>query len=133
MMPMGFSVFAKWWDISDDDGYVRWAQWQPLLARSVWRWWTGPDNKLVGIQQRVWRNYRWEFEDIHASRLIRFTHRQEGDNFDGWSIFRPIYKHWFYLDQLYKIQALTVERSAVLPPIGDRKSTRLNSSHTVIS
>lgn len=117
MLPFGFSVFAKWFRV-DDDGWVKWARFEPLLQRTLWRWWVGADSQLVGIQQRTFKNWRVEFEDISADRILRFAWRQEGNNYDGWSVLRSAYKHWYYLDGMYKIQAIAVERSATMPPIG---------------
>lgn len=127
MLPFGFSVFAKWFRI-DPDGWVKWARWEPLLQRTLWRWWVGADTQLVGIQQRTFKNWRIEFEDIHADRILRFAWRQEGNNYDGWSVLRSAYKHWYYLDGFYKIQAISVERSAIAPPIGYLASTDMNQS-----
>lgn len=127
MLPFGFSVFAKWFRV-DDDGWVKWARFEPLLQRTLWRWWIGADSQLVGIQQRTFKNWRVEFEDIHADRILRFAWRQEGNNYDGWSVLRSAYKHWYYKDGFYKIQAIAVERSATMPPIGTLGPQDLNQA-----
>jgi len=51
--------------------------------------------------------------DIPMTKLVRFTNRQEGDNFTGRSILRPAYKHWYMKDKLYKIDAVGHERQAL--------------------
>jgi len=50
---------------------------------------------------------------IEAARLVRFTRRQEGDNFEGISILRPAFRHWYIKDKLYKIDAVGHERHAL--------------------
>jgi phage gp29-like protein len=50
---------------------------------------------------------------IPLVRLVRFTNRQEGDNFVGRSVLRTSYKHWFMKDKLYKIDAVGHERQAL--------------------
>ena len=50
---------------------------------------------------------------IPLIKLVRFTNRQEGDNFTGRSILRPAYKHWYMKDKLYKIDAVGHERQAL--------------------
>lgn len=127
MLPFGFSVFAKWFRV-DDDGWIKWARFEPLLQRTLWRWWVGADSQLVGIQQRTFKNWRVEFEDIHADRILRFAWRQEGNNYDGWSVLRSAYKHWYYKDGFYKIQAIAVERSATMPPIGTLGPQDMNTA-----
>jgi hypothetical protein len=111
----GFMPFEVCWKI--EDGWVKWARWTPLLPRTIWRWWVGEDNELVGIQQWTFKNYSYQFVDIPADKLLLFVHRQEGNNYDGVSVLRSAYKHWFYKDNMYKIQAIGVERNAVIPPI----------------
>jgi hypothetical protein len=127
MLPFGFSVFAKWFRV-DDDGWIKWARFEPLLQRTLWRWWVGADSQLVGIQQRTFKNWRVEFEDIHADRILRFAWRQEGNNYDGWSVLRSAYKHWYYLDGFYKIQAIAVERTATMAPVGSLGPSDLNQA-----
>src|SRR5690348_10583413 len=87
MLPFGFSVFAKWWRI-DDEGFVKLARLEPILQRTLWRWWPGADNQLAGVQQRGFKNWQIVYEDIHADALLLFVNRQEGSNYDGWSVLR---------------------------------------------
>ena len=117
MMTYGFMPFEMVWR-EDDQGFTKWAQWLPLLPRTVWRWWVNQQTDLVGIQQRTYINYGWYYRDIPASKLLLFTHEREGNNYEGMSVFRAAYPHWFYLQQYYKIQAVGIERNAVTPPIG---------------
>lgn len=117
MMTFGFMPFELVWR-QDADGWTKWAQWMPLLPKTVWRWWVNQQTDLVGIQQRTYINYGWYYRDIPASKLLLFTNEREGNNYEGMSVFRAAYPHWFYLQQYYKIQAVGIERNAVTPPIG---------------
>lgn len=114
-IPYGFMVFEVNWRM--DDGWVKWSRWTPLLPRTIYRWWVGPDTELAGIQQWTWKDYSWHFIDIPASKLLRFARRQEGNNYEGVSALRAPYKHWFYKDQYYKVDAIGIERNAVVPPV----------------
>lgn len=111
----GFMPFEVNWRV--EDGWVKWARWTPLLPRTVWRWWVGADNELAGIQQWTFKNYNYCFVDIPADKLLLFAHRQEGNNFEGVSIFRSAYKHWWYKENFEKIDAIGIERNAVVPPV----------------
>lgn len=115
MLRFGFMAFEVNWRI--DDGWVKWARWTPLLPRTVWRWWVGDDNELVGIQQWTFKDYNYQFVDIPADKLLLFVHRQEGQNYEGVSIFRAAYKHWWMKEQYYKVQAIDIERNAISVPV----------------
>ncbi|WP_123703340.1 DUF935 family protein [Rathayibacter sp. PhB127] len=50
---------------------------------------------------------------IRAEKLMRITHKQEGDNYVGRSLLRAAYKHWYIKDKLYKIDAIGHERQSL--------------------
>lgn len=54
-----------------------------------------------------------ELIPIPLDRLVAFTNEQEGDNYEGTSVLRPAYKHWFYKDKLYQIDAIGHERQGL--------------------
>ena len=49
--------------------------------------------------------------------LLVITFRREASNILGTSILRPVYKHWYYKDQLYKIDAIQKERHGIGIPV----------------
>ena len=55
--------------------------------------------------------------DIPAWKFVVFTFRQEGDNYEGVSVLRSSYKHWYIKDQLYRFDAVKHERQAVWIPV----------------
>ncbi|MGZ3666839.1 MAG: phage portal protein family protein [Ktedonobacterales bacterium] len=111
----GFSTFEQVWRI--EDGWVKWARWTPLLPRTIWRWWVGDDNALVGVQQWTFKQHTYQFVDIPARKLITFHRRMEGQNYEGVSLLRSAYKHWFYKVQFEKVESVGIERNAVIPPV----------------
>ena len=54
---------------------------------------------------------------IPAEKLVIFTHRREGDNYEWISALRSAYKHWFIKDKLYKYSAIKHERQWIWIPI----------------
>lgn len=50
---------------------------------------------------------------IPLEKIVVFTNEQEGDNFEGRSILRSAYKHWFYVDKYYQIDAVGHERHSL--------------------
>ena len=115
MLQYGFSTFEICWKI--EDGWVKWARWIPLLPRTIWRWWVGDDNELVGVQQWTFKDYTYQFVNIPADKVMHFAYRQEGNNFEGISLLRSAYKHWYYKQNFEKIDAIGIERNAVVPPV----------------
>ncbi|TFB85839.1 DUF935 family protein [Cryobacterium algoricola] len=54
-----------------------------------------------------------KFKSIPLENLVVYTNEQEGDNYAGKSILRPAYKHWFYKDKIYQIDAIGSERQSL--------------------
>lgn len=54
---------------------------------------------------------------IPIEKLLVFTFDKEGGNMEGTSILRSAYKHWFYKENLYKIDAIQKERHGIGIPI----------------
>jgi phage gp29-like protein len=65
---------------------------------------------VPGVTQRLANG---DVRHIPLNKLIVFTNEQEGDNYEGRSILRAAYKHWFYKDKLYQIDAVGHERQAL--------------------
>lgn len=51
--------------------------------------------------------------DIPIWKLLILTNEKEGDNWEGMSLLRPAYKHWYYKENLYKIEAIAHERQGL--------------------
>lgn len=63
------------------------------------------------------------YPSIPWNKLILFTSDQEGNNFEGISILRAAYKHWYYKDLLYKVSSISAERFGVGVPTAKVKSS----------
>jgi hypothetical protein len=53
---------------------------------------------------------------IPIEKLIVFTINKKGGNLEGKSLLRTAYKHWYYKDHLYKIDAIQKERHGIGVP-----------------
>ena len=113
----GFMLFEPIYEIVD--GKVVWSRLAPRLPWTVQEWIPG-DGYLKGIVQYAWdyksKNYK-EFK-IPGSKLLRFTNRQSGFNFEGESILRGAFKHWHHKNTLYNIMIIRHERYGVGVPVG---------------
>ncbi|MCS7224049.1 MAG: DUF935 domain-containing protein [Armatimonadetes bacterium] len=70
-----------------------------------------PDGGLEGIRQSgVDPTGRWRQVTIPIDKLLLFIWRREFGNPYGFSLLRPIYKHWLLKDIYYKLQGVALER-----------------------
>jgi hypothetical protein len=114
MHPFGFSIFEKVWEIVD--GQVRYRKLAPRLPRTLSQWQLDETGGLRGIKQFAWRSNSYQYIEIPVEKLLVFTNEKEGSNFEGVSILRSAYKHWYYKDNLYRIDGIAAERHAVGVP-----------------
>ena len=54
---------------------------------------------------------------IPAEKLVIFTHRREGDDYEGSSVLRSAYKHWLIKDNLYRFDGVRHERQGIGIPV----------------
>lgn len=111
MLPYGVMLFEKVYGLRED-GRIIWRKFAPRLPKTISRWLVDAEGELVAVEQRVYGELG-RFVRIPASKLLRFTYRQEGSNFEGRSLLRDVYKHWWHKDTLYKLATLAAERTGV--------------------
>jgi len=113
MMPYGVMVFEKVFDTKEVNGKMRivWRKLAPRMPKSIHNWQTEDGNN--GIQQMTSGG---ELVSIPMDKLCVFVNEKEGDNWWGNSILRASYKHWYYKNNFYKIEAIGFERQAIGVP-----------------
>lgn len=141
MLPFGFSVFEKvyeWVDYThtpapipaDPSDTVLDENNNPVEPEPI----QPPDKnmKLIGLAKLASRKqrsiFKWEMDngqpgvhqilpgaayDIPWDKLVIFTNEKEGDNFEGISILRAAYKHWYLKDKMYLIDAIKIEKQSL--------------------
>lgn len=113
----GFSLFERVYEIQGNEvAEVKAAQ---RLATSIERWHT-KNRKLHEVEQfaQVDDDGGAQHVKIPAERITLFVNEQEGDNFEGKSVLRPVYKPWFIKDATEKIMAIQTERFGLGVPVG---------------
>jgi hypothetical protein len=55
--------------------------------------------------------------NIPINKLLVFSYDKEAGNIEGISVLRTAYKHWYYKDNLYKIDAIQKERHGIGVPV----------------
>ena len=54
---------------------------------------------------------------IPAAKILLFSFRREGENYEGVSVLRSAYKHWYFKDSMYRFDAVRHERQSVGIPV----------------
>lgn len=109
-LEFGFTVFEMVFEPRYIDGVLRIAlvklgYRKPTTISS----WETQDHQ-PGIQQQLPTGTT---VSMPLEKLIVLTNDQEGDNYQGTSILRAAYKHWYIKDRLYRIDAVGHERQAL--------------------
>lgn len=116
MLDFGFMLFEKVWTVQEEGEYKEFVVLHKLAPRppkTLWQWFTDEDGSLLSVKQLTVKAGTYQFLDIPASKLVRFTFQQEGDNFAGISMLRTAYPHWLIKKQLYVIDAIRATRYGV--------------------
>lgn len=117
MLDYGYMAFEKVFRF-DTDGRVRLQKLAPRHPLDIEKWNYdrngGPNgctmfsNPYEGPMVPV---------DVPITKLVVFSHEPEAGDISGISILRSAYKHWFYKDTMYKIDAIQKERHGIGIPI----------------
>lgn len=117
MLDYGYMAFEKVFRL-DIDGKLRLQKLAPRHPLDIERWEYDPQGGPNGCVM-----YSNPFEGpmvptyIPIEKLVVFSHEPEAGDISGISILRSAYKHWYYKDTLYKIDAIQKERHGIGIPI----------------
>ena len=113
MIPFGVMLFEKIYGTKDHDGktFVTVTKLAPRLPKSIMQW--ELKDKTFGIQQI---RQDGQIAQIPGSKLLIFINEREGNNWWGNSMIRAAYKHWYYKNNFYKIDAMAFERQGLGVP-----------------
>jgi phage gp29-like protein len=122
----GNSVFEKVFTyITEGEfkGYIGWEKFGHRMSKTIQRW-TMSDGVSPGIEQMLpvgvldpKTKKTKTMVEIPKWKLLYFILDMEGSNYEGISILRPAYKHWYMKDTYYKIDAIASERQGLGVPI----------------
>ena len=111
----GFAWFEKVYAVVD--GQFQFKDISPRLASTLYQWEVDTAGNFRGLVQRVRRGDKVEDIPLAADKVALFTFQQEANNYEGMSLLRPVYKHWFIKDALYRIDAIRFERFGIGVPV----------------
>ena len=112
MHPYGTMTFEIVYKLTED-GMIGWRKWAPRLPKTIVKYNTDKKGELESIVQRTYKDDNYLEITIPVEKLMVFVYRREGDNYLGTSILRQAYKHWFFRDKYYKIDAVSTERLGI--------------------
>lgn len=114
MLPYGVMAFEKVYGTMESDGktYVTVRKLGPRLPRSIQSWQL--NDGTFGVRQI---RQDGNIAEIPGSKLLVFVNEREGENWWGTSMLRAAYKHWYYKDRFYKIDAVAFERQGLGVPM----------------
>lgn len=121
----GSMLFEKVWEVRED-GLIHLRKFAPRLPSTIQRWMTDDHGGFAGVKQSAIKASGFELVDIPPEKLILFVNEQEGSNFRGVSMLRAAYKHWYYKDGHYRIDAIANERRGVGMDVGTIKAGATN-------
>lgn len=131
MLDYGYYAFEKVFKIVE--GLVWWDKFIPIHPIMVQEAIYSKEGGPAGL--KLFDENKDEGLDIDITKLLVFTFDKEAGDITGSSLLRSAYKHWFYKENLYKIDAIQKERHGIgIPiiklPVGFKTQDR-NDAHII--
>ncbi len=111
-LDFGCAAHEDLWHIDADK--IRLRKLAPRLPHTFYRFHVGDDGEsLLGLEQYGYRGGTFVNVVVPAEKLTLFVNEMEGANFYGRSVLRAAYQHWYIKSQLYRIDAISIERNGL--------------------
>lgn len=114
----GFFTFEKEYGWNDKGDHIELKRLIPIHPLDVQGWNYSPEGVLVGLTMEPLNGQdQTRKVEIPYSKLLNIVFEMEGGDLRGTSILRSAYKHWYFKDVLYKIDAIQKERHGIGVPV----------------
>jgi hypothetical protein len=131
MLDFGHYVFEKVYEVATwtpkpteehsrprERTVIKWKKMAPRHPMTIAEWKFDRDGMLKGIvQNTAGFGDRDSQVFIDVDKLLVFTLDEEAEDPTGISILRSAYKHWYYKDNLYRVDAIQKERHGIGVPV----------------
>lgn len=121
MADFGYYMFEKVWEHRVIDGELRTvlAKLAPRHPMDVKEWHFDAHGGPRGVTMYVESSDSNPLGEkyIPIEKLLVFSFDREAGNIEGISVLRSAYKHWYFKEQLYKIDAIQKERHGIGIPV----------------
>jgi phage gp29-like protein len=113
MLDFGYSVLEKTYELIDYEGKTRIgiSELGYRKQTSIYSWQT--KEKTPGITQQLIGDQI----SIPMAKLIVFTNKKKGDNYEGISLLRYCYRDWYMKKTLIKVNGINIERLGAGVPV----------------
>lgn len=109
----GSMPFEKVWEVDSGDKRVHLRKLAPRLPRTISKWQLDDTGGIKAITQNAMRGGSMTPVDIPVEKLLLFVNELEGSDYRGQSLLRSAYKHWFFKDGLYRVDAIAKEKRSI--------------------
>lgn len=102
-----------------------------LLPTSIWEnGWITKDRELLAIKQRGYVDGQWRTLDMPASKVLLTTWNRTGDNYAGFSAYRPVWYASKIMEHAMRLNGVSMVREAAGLPIAevDPKAPKLSTA-----
>ena len=114
-LDFGCAAHEDLWHIDGDR--VRLRKLAPRLPYTFYRYHVDEDGEsLLFLEQYGYRGNNFVNVLVPAEKLAYFVNDMEGAYFYGRSVLRAAYQHWYIKSQLYRIDAISIERNGLGVP-----------------
>jgi len=113
MLDYGHYAFEKVFSMRD--GMVIWQKFAPRHPTDIYEWKFDPHGGLNGLLMRAPMDSHEIPIPVH--KLAVFSYEMEAGDITGTSVLRSAYKHWYYKENFYKIDAIQKERHGIGIPL----------------
>jgi hypothetical protein len=119
MCDFGYYMFEKVWENRVVDGTMRTVlkKLAPRHPMDALVWEYDGNGGPAGVWMAGESGFPQDDYFIPIDKLLIFTFDKECGNIEGISVLRSAYKHWYYKEQLYKIDAIQKERHGIGVPV----------------
>lgn len=119
MLDFGYFCFEKVWEERYIDGQRRivWKKLSPRHPMDIQEWKYDERGGPAAIVMEPYDPFRQPEIEIPIDKLLVFTNEREAGNIQGTSALRSAYKHFYFKDNLYKIDAIQKERHGIGVPV----------------
>jgi len=114
-LDFGCAAHEDLWHIDGDK--VRLRKLAPRLPYTFYRYHVDEDGEsLLYLEQYGYRGNNFVNVLVPAEKIALFVNDMEGAYFYGRSVLRAAYQHWYMKSQIYRIDAISIERNGLGVP-----------------
>jgi hypothetical protein len=114
-LDFGCAAHEDLWHIDGDK--VRLRKLAPRLPYTFYRYHVDEDGEsLLYLEQYGYRGNNFVNVLVPAEKIAYFVNDMEGAYFYGRSVLRAAYQHWYIKSQIYRIDAISIERNGLGVP-----------------